>query len=48
MRHEALDHAVTSELVRPLVDLVNLLVKSREADLYKRKEQLIEKLSKLL
>lgn len=34
LRHEFLDHLITSRLVKPLVNLVNLLIKSREAALF--------------
>jgi len=48
LKHEFLDEALTSKVVKPLVEIINLLIKSREAEVYKAKEELIEKLSKLL
>jgi len=48
VRHELLDLVITSRLVEPLVDLINLLIKSREAEVYRQKERLVEMLSGLL
>ena len=48
LRHELIDHLITSRIVKPLVGLVNLLIKSREAEIYREKEKLVELLSKLL
>jgi len=48
LRHEFLDHLLTSRLVKPLVELVNLLIKSREAEIYREKERLIEILCRML
>lgn len=48
LRHELVDHLITSRLVKPLVDLVNLLIKSREAEIYKEKEKLVEMFLRLL
>ena len=48
LRHELLDYLITSSLVKPLVDLINLLIKSREAEIYREKEKLVEALTKLL
>jgi len=42
--HELVDYLVTTRVVRPLVKLINLLVKSTEADVYQAKEEVIEKL----
>jgi len=48
LKHEVLDHYITSRIINPLVTLVNLLIKSREVEIYKEKEKLVENLSKLL
>jgi hypothetical protein len=48
LRHELMDHLITSRIVKPLVGLVNLLIKSREAEVYVGKEELVEILSGLL
>jgi len=48
LRHEMIDYQITSNLIQPLVDLVNLLIKSKENEVYKSKERVIERLSKLL
>jgi len=48
LKHELIDHALTSKVVKPLVEIINLLIKSREAEVYKAKEELVEKLSTLL
>lgn len=42
LRHEVLDHYLTSRLVNPLVGLVNLLIKSRESEIYREKEKIVE------
>jgi len=44
LRHELIDYAITSEVVKPLVSLINLLVKQREHEIYERKEKLVKKL----
>jgi hypothetical protein len=46
LRHEVVDHLITSRIVKPLVDLINLLIKAREAEIYKEKEKLVEIFSK--
>jgi hypothetical protein len=48
LRHEVVDHLVTSRIVKPLVDLINLLIKAREAEIYKEKEKIVETLSKII
>jgi len=48
LRHEVLDHLITSRIVKPLVDLINLLIKAREAEIYKEKEEIVEALSKIV
>lgn len=48
LRHELIDHLITSRIVKPLVNLVNLLIKSREAEIYREKEKLVEMLLRLL
>ena len=48
LRHEVLDHLVTSKIVKPMIDLVNVIIKSREAEIYREKEKIIEMFSKLL
>jgi len=48
LRHEVVDHLVTSRIVKPLVDLINLLIKAREAEIYEEKEKIVETLSKII
>ena len=48
LRHELIDYCITSRVVEPLVNLVNLLIKSREAEIYKEKEKLVDVFSKLV
>jgi hypothetical protein len=48
LRHELVDYLITSKIVEPLVGLVNMLIKSREAEIYREKEKLVEIFSKLL
>ncbi|MEM2816711.1 MAG: hypothetical protein QXY34_05955 [Candidatus Bathyarchaeia archaeon] len=39
---------ITSRIVQPLISLVNMLIKAREAEIYREKEKLVEILSKVL
>jgi len=48
LRHEIVDYHISSRLIRPLIGIINSLIKSREAEIYKKKEKKIEQLSKLL
>jgi hypothetical protein len=48
LKHELVDYVITSRLVKPLVDLINLLIRSKEAEVYREKERVVEALSKLL
>jgi hypothetical protein len=48
LRHEVVDHLITSRIVKPLVDLINLLIKAREAEICKEKEKIVETLSKII
>ena len=48
LRHEVVDHLITSRIVKPLVDLINLLIKAREAEIYKEKEKIVEILSQII
>jgi len=48
LKHELIDYLVTSKIVKPLVELVNLLIKSRESDIYREKETIVEVFSKML
>ena len=47
LKHELVDHVLTSRVVSPLVQLINLLIKSKEADVYEEKEKIVDLLSKL-
>ncbi len=48
LKHELIDYLITSKVVKPLVDLLNLLIKAREAEIHREKEKLVEMLLKLL
>jgi hypothetical protein len=48
LRHELVDYLITSKIVEPLVGLINALIKSREVEIYRAKEDIVEKLAKLL
>lgn len=48
LKHELLDYMLTSKIVQPLVSLVNLLIKSKEVEIYKEKEKIVETLIKIL
>lgn len=42
LKHEVVDHIITSRIVKPLVDLINLLIKAREAEIYREKRSLLK------
>jgi hypothetical protein len=48
LRHELVDYLLTSKIVEPLVGLVNVFIKYREAEIYREKERLVEIFSKSL
>jgi hypothetical protein len=48
LKHEILDYLLTSKIVKPLVDLINLLIKCKEGEIYAEKEKLADILSKPL
>ena len=45
LRHEYLDHVLSSEIVQPLIDQINLLTSLVVKQVYRRKEHVIEKFS---
>jgi len=47
LKHELVDYVLTSKIVSPLVGLVNLLIKSKETEIYREKEKIVDLLSKL-
>ena len=47
LKHELVDYVLTSKIVSPLVGLVNLLIKSKETEIYCEKEKIVDLLSKL-
>ena len=48
LKHEFIDHHITREVVGPLVEYVNMQKSLIESLIYRRKEELVEGLSKLL
>ncbi|MFH0748932.1 MAG: hypothetical protein V1915_03310 [Candidatus Bathyarchaeota archaeon] len=48
LKHEFIDHHITKEIVEPLVEYVNIQKSLIERLIYKRKEGLVDSLSKLL
>jgi len=48
LKHELVDYLITSRIVKPLVNIVNMLIKAREAEIYSEKEKLVEILSKIV
>jgi hypothetical protein len=48
LRHEVIDHHLTEELLEPLVKHINLQKSLIESLIYRRKEEVIERLSRLL
>lgn len=47
LKHELVDYVLTSKIVSPLVGLINLLIKSKETEIYYEKEKIVDLLSKL-
>lgn len=48
LKHEYLDCLLTRKLVDPLIALINTLIKMRAQEIYKRKERIVDTLSKLI
>jgi predicted Fe-Mo cluster-binding NifX family protein len=48
LKHELVDYLITSRIVKPVVNLLNILIKAREAEIYKEKEKLVEIFSKII
>jgi hypothetical protein len=48
LKHEFIDHHVTSEVVRPLVEYINVQKSLIESLIYQRKEEIVDRLSRLL
>lgn len=48
LRHEFLDHLISNEIIKPLVEQINMQKRLIESLLYGRKEVLIERFIKLL
>lgn len=48
LRHEFIDHHITSEVVRPLVEYINVQKSLIEGLIYRRKEEIVDRLSRLL
>jgi len=46
LRHEFIDYLITSRIVKPLVSLINLLIEAREAEIYREKERLVDRLTR--
>jgi hypothetical protein len=40
--------SITQRTTKPPVNLINLLIKAREAEIYKEKEEIVETLSKII
>ncbi|MEM2905723.1 MAG: hypothetical protein QW587_08330 [Candidatus Bathyarchaeia archaeon] len=47
VKHEFIDYHISKEIVEPLVEYVNMQKRTIEALIYRRKEVLVERLSKL-
>jgi len=48
LRHEAIDYLISTKIIKPLINMINLLIKNREQEIYLEKEKLIERLTKLI
>ena len=48
LKHEFIDHHMTHEVIRPLVEYINVQKSLIESLIYKRKEDLVNRVAKLL
>jgi len=51
LKHEVVDHPIISRIsriVKPLVERINLLIKTREAKICEEKEKIVEILSQII
>jgi len=48
LQHETIDYLISTKIIKPLINIINLLIKSREREIYLEKEKLIERLTKLI
>jgi len=48
LKHEVLDYHFTEKIIRKPINLLNLILKSMETEIYKEKEKLIDRLVELL
>jgi len=48
LKHELIDHHITKEILEPAVQYINIQKNMIETLLYKRKERVVDRLSKLL
>jgi hypothetical protein len=48
LKHEFIDHHLTREIVRPLVEYINVQKSLIESLIYKRKEDVVDKIAELL
>jgi hypothetical protein len=48
LKHEVIDYLITSRIIKPLVSLINLLIKAREVEIYKEKEEIVKALSEII
>jgi hypothetical protein len=48
LKHEFLDYVISHEVEAPYKDLVNRLIDSFQAETYRRKERLVERLSSVI
>jgi hypothetical protein len=48
LRHEFLDHIITRQLIHPLVSIINALIKQKESEIYRSKEELIARICEFL
>ena len=48
LRHEFVDYLITSRVIEPLIDLINLMIKIKQSEIYKEKEKIVQLFSNLL
>jgi len=48
LRHEFVDYLITSKVIQPLIDLINLMIKIKQIEIYKEKEKIVQLFTSLL
>jgi len=48
LKHEYIDWLITTKLINPLIHIINLLIKEKEAEIAREKEYIVDVLSSLI